>query len=153
MYTDAQIMAWIMDTYSMSVGYSVPGIVTGKPISLGGSEGREEATSRGLTYCVREAMEVEGVEKSGATAAVQGFGNVGWNAARLLNSELDMKIIALSDSSGGIYDPAGLDPVAVHDHKKRTSSVRDLPGGAEHHQRGAARSWSARCWCPLPWKT
>ena len=127
MYTDAQVMAWIMDTYSMNVGYSVPGVVTGKPISLGGSEGREEATSRGLAYCVREAMTVEGVQREGATAAVQGFGNVGWNAARLLKEELGMRITALSDSSGGIFDPAGLDPVDVYEHKRRTGSVQGYP--------------------------
>ena len=128
MYTDAQVMAWIMDTYSMNVGYSVPGVVTGKPISLGGSEGREEATSRGLTYCVREAMEVEGVSREGATVAVQGFGNVGWNSARLLKDELGLKVVALSDSSGGIFDPAGLDPLSVYDYKRRTGSVLGYPG-------------------------
>jgi len=128
MYTDSQVMAWIMDTYSMNVGYSVPGVVTGKPLSLGGSEGREEATSRGLTYCVREAMAMAGLRSSEATAVVQGFGNVGWNAARLLRDELGLKIVALSDSSGGIYDPAGLDPVSVHEHKRLTGSVMGYPG-------------------------
>lgn len=127
-YTDAQVMAWFMDTYSMNVGYSVPGAVTGKPIPLGGSEGREDATSRGLMYCVREAMTVERIERQGATAAVQGFGNVGWNAARLLKEELGMRIVALSDSAGGIYDPAGLDPVRVYEHKQRTGTVRGFPG-------------------------
>lgn len=128
MYTDSQVMAWIMDTYSMNVGYSVSGVVTGKPLSLGGSEGREEATSRGLTYCVREAMAMAGLRSSEATAVVQGFGNVGWNAARLLRDELGLKIVALSDSSGGIYDPAGLDPVSVHEHKRLTGSVMGYPG-------------------------
>lgn len=131
MYTNAQVMAWIMDTYSMNVGYSVPGIVTGKPIPLGGSKGREEATSRGLMYCVREAMAVEGLKRAGATAVVQGFGNVGWNAARLLKDELGLTITALSDSSGAILDKAGLDPVSVYEHKQRTGSVLGYPGATE----------------------
>ena len=131
MYTNAQVMAWIMDTYSMNVGYSVPGIVTGKPIPLGGSKGREEATSRGLMYCVREAMAVEGLKRAGATAVVQGFGNVGWNAARLLKDELGLTITALSDSSGAILDKAGLDPVSVYEHKQRTGSVLGYPGAME----------------------
>ncbi|NLK25358.1 MAG: Glu/Leu/Phe/Val dehydrogenase [Euryarchaeota archaeon] len=128
MYTDAQVMAWIMDTYSMHVGYSVPGIVTGKPISVGGSEGREEATSRGITYCVREALTVRNIDRKSSTAAVQGFGNVGWNTARLLKDELGMKVIAVSDSSGGIHAPAGLDPINVYEHKRRTGSVVNFPG-------------------------
>ena len=128
MYTDAQVMAWIMDTYSMHVGYSVPGIVTGKPISVGGSEGREEATSRGITYCVREALTVRNIDRKSSTAAVQGFGNVGWNTARLLKDELGMKVIAVSDSSGGIHAPAGLDPINVYEHKRRTGSVVNFQG-------------------------
>ena len=131
MYTNAQVMAWIMDTYSMNVGYSVPGIVTGKPIPLGGSKGREEATSRGLMYCVREALEVAGLRRDGATAVVQGFGNVGWNAARLLKNELGITITALSDSSGAITDRTGLDPVGVYEHKQRTGSVLGYPGATE----------------------
>lgn len=131
MYTNAQVMAWIMDTYSMNVGYSVPGIVTGKPIPLGGSKGREEATSRGLMYCVREAMAVKGLKRADATAVVQGFGNVGWNAARLLKDELGLTITALSDSSGAILDKAGLDPVSVYEHKQRTGSVLGYPGATE----------------------
>jgi glutamate dehydrogenase (NAD(P)+) len=127
-YTDAQTMAWIMDTYSMGVGYSVPGVVTGKPIALGGSEGREEATSRGLMYCVREALNVDNIDPKGKTVAIQGFGNVGGNAARLLKDELGMKVVALSDSSGGIYNPDGLDPAQVEVHKKATGSVKDFEG-------------------------
>ena len=104
-YTNAQTMSWIMDAYYANVGHSVPAVVTGKPVSLGGSEGREEATSRGLMYCLREALRSRKLLPQGSTVAVQGFGNVGRNAARLLRDELGMKVIAVSDSSGGIYDP------------------------------------------------
>ena len=130
-YTDAQTMAWIMDTYSMGVGYSVPGVVTGKPIPLGGSEGREEATSRGAMYTIREAMTVNNIDPRSSTAAIQGFGNVGWNAARLLKEEMGIKIVALSDSSGGIYNPDGLDPLQVYEHKQNTGSVTDFPKAQE----------------------
>ncbi len=123
-YTDSQTMAWIMDTYSMTKGYSIPSVVTGKPLSLGGSEGRDEATSRGLMYCVREAFKVNKIDPKQATVAVQGFGNVGWNAARLLQNELGCKIIAVSDSTGGIFNPEGLDSVEVFGHKKKTGSVQ-----------------------------
>ncbi len=122
-YTDAQTMAWIMDTYSTNVGYSVPGIVTGKPIEIGGSRGRDEATSRGIMYVAQQAARRKGMEMKGAIVAVQGFGNVGWNAARLLASETGCKIVAVSDSNGGVHDPNGVDPVLVMEHKKRTGSV------------------------------
>jgi len=127
-YTDAQVMAWIMDTYSMQQGYSVPGVVTGKPIALGGSEGREEATSRGVMYAIREATRVAKIDPKRSTVAIQGYGNVGWNAARLLRSELGCKVVAVSDSSGGIYDPDGLDPIQVYEHKAKTGSVKDFSG-------------------------
>lgn len=122
-YTDAQTMAWIMDTYSSNVGYSVPGVVTGKPIEVGGSRGRDEATSRGLMYVALQAAAKKGLDIKKTKVAVQGFGNVGWNAARLLSSEAGCKIVAVSDSNGGIHDPEGLDPVKVMDHKKRTGTV------------------------------
>jgi glutamate dehydrogenase (NAD(P)+) len=122
-YTDAQTMAWIMDTYSTNVGYSVPGVVTGKPIEIGGSRGRDEATSRGIMYIAQQAARRKGMEMKGASVAVQGFGNVGWNAARLLASETGCKVVAVSDSSGGVHDPNGVDPVLVMEHKKRTGSV------------------------------
>ncbi len=125
-YTDSQTMAWIMDTYSMRRGYSVPSVVTGKPLSLGGSEGRDEATSRGLMYCVREAFTVNKIDPNTATVAVQGFGNVGWNAARLLQNELGCKIIAVSDSTGGVFNSNGMDSIQVFEHKKRTGSVKDF---------------------------
>ena len=118
-YTDAQTMAWIMDTYSQIKGYLVPEIVTGKPLHLQGSEGREAATARGLTYCIDEAAKQLGMKRKDATVAVQGFGKVGWNAARLLHDH-GCRIIALSDSKGGIYNPKGINPIKVHEHKKRT---------------------------------
>jgi glutamate dehydrogenase (NAD(P)+) len=122
-YTDAQTMAWIMDTYSSNVGFSVPGVVTGKPLEVGGSKGRDEATSRGLMYVAQQAAQRKGLDIKNAKVAVQGFGNVGWNAARLLAAESGCKIIAVSDSNSGIVDPAGLDPIKVMEHKKRTGAV------------------------------
>jgi glutamate dehydrogenase (NAD(P)+) len=122
-YTDAQTMAWMMDTYSTNVGYSVPGVVTGKPIEIGGSRGRDEATSRGIMYVAHQAARKRGLDIKGAKVVVQGFGNVGWNAARLLATEAGCKVVAVSDSNGGIHDPQGLDPTLVMEHKKRTGSV------------------------------
>jgi glutamate dehydrogenase/leucine dehydrogenase len=127
LYTDAQIMAWIMDTYSRFKGYSVPEATTGKPIAVGGSLGREEATSRGVTFCVREAAKHMRMPLKGATVAVQGFGNVGWNAAKLL-SEIGCKIVAVSDSQGGVYNPKGLNPLAVFEHKEKIGSVLGFRG-------------------------
>src|SRR5579862_7109700 len=100
-YTDGQTMAWIMDTYSMQRGYSVPGVVTGKPIALGGSEGRGEATGRGCAYVIRESAAHAGVKVKGASVAVQGFGNAGSVAAKLLHDEQGAKIVAASDTKGG----------------------------------------------------
>jgi glutamate dehydrogenase/leucine dehydrogenase len=108
-YTDAQTMAWIMDEYSEIVGYPAFGVVTGKPVSVGGSRGRSEATSRGLMYTVMEAAKYLGINLKGATVAVQGYGNVGYHAARLLH-EVGCKIIAVSDSKGGIYNPQRVGP-------------------------------------------
>jgi glutamate dehydrogenase/leucine dehydrogenase len=125
-YTDAQTMAWIMDTYSQFKGYSVPECVTGKPISVGGSEGREEATSRGVVICAREAAKRLGLKFKGATVAVQGYGNVGWNAAKIAH-DMGCKIIAVSDSVGGIYCPEGLNPRKVYEHKLKTGSVVNYP--------------------------
>ena len=127
-YTDSQTMAWIMDTYSMQRGYSVPGVVTGKPISLGGSEGRGEATGRGCAYVIREAAPHAGVKVKGGTVAVQGFGNAGSVAANILYDEQGAKIVAVSDSQGGIYKADGLNPHAVEAHKAKTGSVVGFPG-------------------------
>jgi len=125
-YTTAEMMGWIMDEYSEIIGYPVFGVVTGKPVNVGGSLGRNEATSRGLMYTVIEAAKHLGVKLKGATVAVQGYGNVGYHAARLLH-EIGCKIIAVSDSKGGAYDPNGLDPIKVQEHKDRTGSVVDYP--------------------------
>ncbi|MEM3797223.1 MAG: Glu/Leu/Phe/Val dehydrogenase [Candidatus Bathyarchaeia archaeon] len=127
LYTDAQTMAWIMDTYSQFKGYSVPECVTGKPLSVGGSEGRTEATSLGVMFCVREAAKVLGLKMKGAKVVVQGFGNVGWNAARIAY-EWGCKVVGVSDSSGGVYCKEGLNPYKVYEHKTKTGSVLNLEG-------------------------
>ena len=124
--TNAQVMAWLMDTYSMNVGYSVPGVVTGKPIALGGSEGRTEATGRGCVFAVVEAAKVMGLDVPTATAVVQGFGNAGSVAAKLLH-DLGVRVTAVSDSRGGISNPGGLDIPAVIAFKGRTGSVAGYP--------------------------
>jgi glutamate dehydrogenase len=126
-YTDAQTMAWIMDEYSQLRGYNAFGVVTGKPVNVGGSLGRNEATSLGLLYTIINAANHLGIELEGATVAVQGYGNVGYHAARLLH-EQGCKMIAVSDSKGGIYNPDGFDPEEVLKHKKETGSVVNYPG-------------------------
>lgn len=126
-YTDAQTMAWIVDTYSRFKGYSVPEVATGKPIVIGGLLGREEATSRGVTFCVREATKHIKMPLKGSSVAVQGFGSVGWNAARILR-EMGCKIVAVSDSQGGIHDPKGVNPIAAFEHKEKTGSVLGFKG-------------------------
>jgi len=125
--TNPQVMAWIMDTYSMHRGYSAPSVVTGKPIEIGGSHGRVEATGRGVTICVREAARRLGMPLEGATVVVQGYGNVGSIAAYLLH-DIGCRVIAVSDSRGGIHNPKGLDPRAVLRHKEATGSVLGFPG-------------------------
>lgn len=127
MYTDAQTMAWIMDTYSVLKGYSVPEVVTGKPIGLGGSEGRTEATGRGTAICLREAAKALGMNMKDAPVVIQGFGNVGVHAALTLYS-MGCKIIGVSDSQGGIYNPDGFDPSKVLAHKIETGTVMGFPG-------------------------
>ena len=126
-YTNAQTMAWMMDTFSMNMGYTVPGIVTGKPLEIGGSLGRESATARGTVYTVENGAKYIGLDLLKATCAVQGFGNAGSIAARLI-SELGTKVIAVSDSQGGIFSPKGLDIDAVSQHKKETGSVIGFAG-------------------------
>lgn len=121
-YTDAQVMAWIMDTYSMTVGYSAPGVVTGKPLGIGGSEGRNEATGRGAWLMIREAAKILGVPASGARVAIQGFGNAGSVVAKLLVRD-GWKIVAVSDSKGGVFNPRGLAVEALFEHKARTGTV------------------------------
>jgi glutamate dehydrogenase (NAD(P)+) len=128
--TNAQIMAWMMDTYSMHVGYTVPGVVTGKPISLGGSEGRNEATARGTVYCILEAVREIGMDISRARVSIQGFGNAGAIAARLITDE-GATVVAVSDSTGGIYNPDGLDIGRVNGWKKEHGTVQGLPGAQD----------------------
>jgi len=129
MYTDAQTMAWIMDTYSMTVGYSALGVVTGKPVSLGGSLGRNEATARGCLYVTEEACKVKRVPLRGATVAIQGFGNAGSIAARLF-AEKKAKIIAISDSRGGVHNSRGIDPLRALRYKERSGTVVGMPGAS-----------------------
>jgi glutamate dehydrogenase (NAD(P)+) len=126
-YTDAQTMAWIMDAYSERVGYSALGVVTGKPVSLGGSAGRNEATARGCLFVTEEACKVKNLPLRDATVAIQGFGNAGAIAARLF-AEKGAKIVAVSDSRGGIHNVRGLDPQAAVCHKQQTGSVAGLRG-------------------------
>ncbi|MBI2248223.1 MAG: Glu/Leu/Phe/Val dehydrogenase [Armatimonadetes bacterium] len=125
--TNPQTMAWIMDTYSMHRGHSTPSVVTGKPLSIGGSQGRVEATGRGVSIAAREAGLAHGMSLAGSKVAVQGYGNVGSVAAYLL-ADLGCTIVAASDSSGGIYNAKGLDPRAVLKHKERHGSVSGFPG-------------------------
>ncbi|MFN3762009.1 MAG: Glu/Leu/Phe/Val family dehydrogenase [Anaerolineae bacterium] len=127
-YTTPQIMAWMMDEYSVMRGHNVPGVITGKPIPLGGSQGRGDATARGGMYCIREAAKVLGIDLKGATAAIQGYGNAGQYAHILGQELLGLKVVAVSDSKGGIYNPDGLDPQAVIAHKEKTGSVVNFPG-------------------------
>jgi glutamate dehydrogenase (NAD(P)+) len=126
-YTTPQIMAWMMDEYSFMRGYNVPGVITGKPLPLGGSAGRGDATARGGMFCIREAAEMLGVKTEGATMAIQGFGNAGQYAATLGAELLGAKIVAVSDSQGGIYNKNGFDPDALITHKLETGSVIDFP--------------------------
>jgi glutamate dehydrogenase (NAD(P)+) len=128
MYTDSRVMAWMMDTYSMHKGYSVPGVVTGKPISIGGSLGRSEATGRGCVYAIVNVAKQVGINLDGATVAVQGFGNAGSVVVRLL-AQLGCRIIAVSDSNGGIYDEHGLDAEALQACKRETGSVSNYSSG------------------------
>jgi glutamate dehydrogenase/leucine dehydrogenase len=125
-YTNSQTMAWIMDTYSMTKGYPIPGVVTGKPISLGGSLGRNEATGRGVFYTIQCACEHLGMTLKGATVAVQGFGNAGSIAAQLLH-EAGAKVVAVSDSTGCIYNRNGLNIPEVIHMKTLTGHVNGFP--------------------------
>jgi glutamate dehydrogenase (NAD(P)+) len=124
--TDAQTMAWMMDAYSSRYGYT-PGIVTGKPVELGGSSGRDAATGRGVVYTLGEAAKDLGIDLAGVRVAIQGFGNVGSWTARLIG-ELGVKVVAVSDVKGGILREEGLDVQAVYDHMQATRSVVDAPG-------------------------
>jgi glutamate dehydrogenase (NAD(P)+) len=125
--TDASVMAWIFDTYSMNKGHSVLGVVTGKPLSIGGSLGRDEATARGALFIIADALKEEGRNLDGLRVAVQGFGNVGRNLARLLH-EAGAVVIAVSDSRGGLYAPNGLDLPSVLAHKAEHGALEGFSG-------------------------
>jgi glutamate dehydrogenase (NAD(P)+) len=127
--TDAQVMAWIMDTYSQQVGYAIPGVVTGKPLSIGGSLGREEATGRGVVDVVLEAMRNLGLQVGQSTVAIQGFGNVGSNTARIL-AEAGARIIAVSDKTGGLHNAKGLDiPELLRRYRESGQPLRECKMG------------------------
>jgi glutamate dehydrogenase (NAD(P)+) len=119
-------MAWIMDTFSMHEGFSVPAVVTGKPIAIGGSEGRLEATGRGVQIVTREAMRDLGMKPEDSSVVIQGFGNVGSISARLLH-ELGCKVVGLSDISGGVYNPNGIDVYRALRYSKEHGTLRSLP--------------------------
>ena len=125
--TNAQTMAWIMDTVSMHAGYTVPAVVTGKPVSLGGSEGRADATGMGVLFTAERALAEAGIDLDGATVAVQGFGNVGEAAARLIHQR-GGRIVALTDVSGGVASPSGIDPARLRAHLVTTGSIAGAPG-------------------------
>lgn len=129
-YTDSQTMAWIMDTISMVRGHTELGVVTGKPLSLGGSQGRNEATARGALYTLREACKVKGLDLKGATVAVQGFGNAGSIIARLAAQD-GARIVAACDSKSGVFSESGLDIQAALKHKEETGALRGLANAKE----------------------
>jgi glutamate dehydrogenase (NAD(P)+) len=130
-YTDAQTMAWMVDTYSQMRGVLTPEVATGKPVSLYGSLGRHDATSRGLVYTVKEFMKTVNKPLKDARIAIQGYGNVGYNAAKILHEEYGAKIVAVSDSKGGIYSEKGLNPQKVMEHKEKTGSVVGFNGAKQ----------------------
>ncbi|MGN6565668.1 MAG: Glu/Leu/Phe/Val family dehydrogenase [Thermomicrobiales bacterium] len=127
--TNAQVMAWMMDTYSMHAGYSVPGVVTGKPLIIGGSEGRVEATGRGVVYMMTAAAKKLDLDLDGAKVIVQGFGNVGSTAAKLA-AETGATVVGVADVSGGFYDPKGLDVPAMIRYARSNGTLEGYP--ADH---------------------
>lgn len=124
--TNPQVMAWIMDTYSMHEGFSIPAVVTGKPLSIGGSEGRNDATATGVLFVTRQAAKRIGMPLKGARVSIQGYGNAGAIAARLFHNE-GCKVVAVSDTQGGIYNESGFDPGAVLRYKQENGSVVGFP--------------------------
>jgi glutamate dehydrogenase (NAD(P)+) len=126
--TDEQIMAWVMDTYSMHVGHTETAVVTGKPVELGGSLGRREATGRGVMIVARESARHVGFDIKGATVAIQGFGNVGSVSAQLL-AEIGARIVAVTDWKGGVYNDKGLDLGRLGEHMRRQKTVAGFDGG------------------------
>jgi glutamate dehydrogenase (NAD(P)+) len=127
MNTDEEIMSWIMDTYSMNQGYSAPGVVTGKPVSIGGSKGRAGATSRGVMYMIFSTLKALGIGIDEVSVAIQGYGKVGGHAAQLLH-DAGCRVVAVSDVEGGLYRAKGLDPEAINRHKQEAGTVAGFPG-------------------------
>ncbi len=127
-YTNPQIMAWMMDEYSALQGHNEPGVITGKPLALGGSAGRVDATARGGMYCLREAAKVLGIDLKGATAAIQGYGNAGYYAQLLGEELLGLKVVCVSDSRGAIINEDGLECELVKEQKDETGTCVGLPG-------------------------
>jgi len=127
-YTTPQIMGWMMDEYETLVGQHHPGVITGKPIPLGGSEGRGDATARGGTYVTREAAKVLNIDLQGKTMAIQGFGNAGQHAALLGSEILGLKLVAASDSKGGFLTQKGLDAKKAVEYKLKTGGLEGFPG-------------------------
>ncbi|MFZ0931297.1 MAG: Glu/Leu/Phe/Val dehydrogenase [Syntrophobacteraceae bacterium] len=130
-YTTPQIMAWMMDEYETIIGENHPGVITGKPLALGGSKGRGDATARGGIYVTREAAVVGNISLEGATMAVQGFGNAGQHGALLGEEILNLKLVAASDSKSGVYNPNGISAAALVDYKIRNGVVQGFPGTDE----------------------
>ncbi len=127
-YTTPQIMAWMMDEYENIVRKSAPGVITGKPLELGGSLGRGDATARGGLFVLREGAKKVGLDLSKATVAIQGFGNAGQFAVKLVKEMFGSKVVAVSDTKGGIYAKDGIDYQKLLDHKKKTGTVENFPG-------------------------
>jgi glutamate dehydrogenase/leucine dehydrogenase len=128
-YTDAQTMAWVMDTYAMTTGHASHAVVTGKPMSIGGSAGSLDATAQGLVHVVEEACKLKKISLRGATIAIQGFGNAGATAARLF-ADKKAKIVALSDTRGGVTNSRGIDPIKAYRYKERSGTVVGMPGAS-----------------------
>ena len=146
--TNAEVMSWMMDTYSMLKGYAVPGVVTGKPLEIGGSAGRKEATGRGVMIITNEIMNKLGLEMNGAKVAVQGMGNVGGIAAKLLN-RMGCKIVAVSDVSGGVYNPSGLDIQAISAHLEKDPSSYNLKNYYEQGMTHISNEEVLTCNCDI----
>jgi glutamate dehydrogenase (NAD(P)+) len=127
-YTTPQIMAWMMDEYSKMIGHNTPGVITGKPIPVGGSLGRGDATARGAVHTIVEAAKLIGLNLKGATVAIQGYGNAGYFAAKLMQEMAGSKVVAVTDSRGGAQSASGIDPEAAFQHKSKTGSVSGLAG-------------------------
>lgn len=128
-YTNPQMMAWMMDEYSKEAGSYTPGVITGKPVEVGGSLGRGDATARGVIYTIREAAKKLGIKLAEAKIAIQGFGNAGYYSATLIQKLLDCTVVAVSDSQGGVFKGDGLDVDAAKEHKKETETVATYEGG------------------------